>query len=101
MRIQSRTAVPDLAPTAPSSAYLWWVMTSIVLGGYINVLNNHVINVVIPKMMSGLGTDVVTIREVMRKITITRPDDPDFDKAREMTGKDESACVPVVREVSA
>lgn len=40
-------------------------MTSIVLGGYINVLNNHVINVVIPKMMSGLGTDVVTIRWVV------------------------------------
>jgi hypothetical protein len=30
-------------------------MTSIVLGGYISVLNSHVINVVIPKMMSGLG----------------------------------------------
>ncbi|GIX49528.1 MAG: MFS transporter [Candidatus Tectimicrobiota bacterium] len=40
-------------------------MTSIVLGGYISVLNNHVINVVIPKMMSGLGTDVVTIRWVV------------------------------------
>jgi EmrB/QacA subfamily drug resistance transporter len=40
-------------------------MTSIVLGGYINVLNNHVINVVIPKMMSGLATDVVTIRWVV------------------------------------
>jgi EmrB/QacA subfamily drug resistance transporter len=40
-------------------------MTSIVLGGYISVLNSHVINVVIPKMMSGLGTDVVTIRWVV------------------------------------
>ena len=40
-------------------------MTSIVLGGYISVLNNHVINVVIPKMMSGLGTDVITIRWVV------------------------------------
>jgi EmrB/QacA subfamily drug resistance transporter len=40
-------------------------MTSIVLGGYISVLNNHVINVVIPKMMSGLGTDVVSIRWVV------------------------------------
>ena len=65
MRTQPRTAVPDLAPTAPSTAYLWWAMTSIVLGGYISVLNNHVINVVIPKMMSGLGTDVVTIRWVV------------------------------------
>ena len=49
----------------PSSAYLWWAMTSIVLGGYISVLNSHVINVVIPKMMSGLGTDIVTIRWVV------------------------------------
>lgn len=40
-------------------------MTSLVLGGYISVLNNHVINVVIPKMMSGLGTDVITIRWVV------------------------------------
>lgn len=40
-------------------------MTSIVLGAYISVLNNHVINVVIPKMMSGLGTDVITIRWVV------------------------------------
>ena len=40
-------------------------MTSIILGGYISVLNSHVINVVIPKMMSGLGTDVVTIRWVV------------------------------------
>ena len=40
-------------------------MISIVLGGYISVLNNHVINVVIPKMMSGLGTDVITIRWVV------------------------------------
>lgn len=51
--------------TTPSSAYLWWSMTSIILGGFISVLNNHVINVVIPKMMSGLGTDVVTIRWVV------------------------------------
>jgi DHA2 family multidrug resistance protein len=66
MRTQPRAAAP--APPKeglPSSAYLWWAMTSIVLGGYISVLNNHVINVVIPKMMSGLGTDVVTIRWVV------------------------------------
>jgi DHA2 family multidrug resistance protein len=45
-------------------------MTSIVLGGYIGVLNSHVINVVIPKMMSGLGTDVVTIRWVVTSYMI-------------------------------
>ena len=30
-------------------------------GGYISVLTNHVMNMVLPKMMSDLGTDVVTI----------------------------------------
>ena len=40
-------------------------MTSIVLGGYISVLNVHVINIVIPIMMSDLGVDVVTIRWVV------------------------------------
>ena len=67
MRTQPRAAtLPSTADAAPpSSAYIWWSMTSIILGGYISVLNNHVINVVIPKMMSGLGTDVVTIRWVV------------------------------------
>lgn len=40
-------------------------MTSIVLGGYISVLTNHVMNMVIPKMMTDLGTDVLTIRWVV------------------------------------
>jgi EmrB/QacA subfamily drug resistance transporter len=40
-------------------------MTSIILGGYISVLNSHVINMVIPNMMSDLGTDVVTIRWIV------------------------------------
>jgi MFS family permease len=38
---------------------------SIVLGGYISVLTNHVMNMVLPKMMSDLGTDVITIRWVV------------------------------------
>src|SRR5215813_7120661 len=70
MRSSSR-AVP--APAAPgaavaastSSAYLWWAMTSIVLGGYISVLTSHIMNMVLPKMMSDLGTDVITIRWVI------------------------------------
>ena len=66
MRTEPRTAAPTSADTpALSTAYIWWSMASIILGGYINVLNNHVINVVIPKMMSDLGTDVVTIRWVI------------------------------------
>ena len=40
-------------------------MTSIVLGGFISVLTYHVVNMVIPKMMSDLGADVVTIRWVI------------------------------------
>jgi hypothetical protein len=35
-------------------------MTSIVLGGFISVLTYHVLNMVIPKMMSDLGADVTT-----------------------------------------
>jgi hypothetical protein len=65
MRTQPRAAGTAAEAAAPSSAYVGWSMTSIVLGGYISVLNNHVINVVIPKMMSGLGTDVITIRWVV------------------------------------
>ncbi len=67
MRTQSQTdaVTPPPASPTPSNAYIWWSMTSLVLGGYISVLNNHVINVVIPKMMSGLGTDVITIRWVV------------------------------------
>jgi DHA2 family multidrug resistance protein len=40
-------------------------MTSIVLGGYISVLTNHVMNMVLPKIMSDLGTDVLTIRWIV------------------------------------
>jgi MFS transporter, DHA2 family, multidrug resistance protein len=70
MRAPSRAvathATPSIAATpSTSSAYLWWAMTSIVLGGYISVLTNHVMNMVLPKMMSDLGTDVVTIRWVV------------------------------------
>ncbi len=63
MRTESTAVTPVSVDTAtPSTAYVWWAMTSIILGGFISVLNNHVINVVLPKMMSSLGTDVLTIR---------------------------------------
>ena len=63
MRTDSTAVTPVSVDTAtPSTAYAWWAMTSIILGGFISVLNNHVINVVLPKMMSSLGTDVLTIR---------------------------------------
>ena len=69
MRSSSRavTSSPASADAASSSssAYLWWAMTSIVLGGYISVLTSHIMNMVLPKMMSDLGTDVITIRWVV------------------------------------
>src|SRR5256885_1243722 len=76
MRAPSRAvathATPSIAATpSTSSAYLWWAMTSIVLGGYISVLTNHVMNMVLPKMMSDLGTDVITIRWVVTAYMIS------------------------------
>lgn len=66
MRAETQSvATMSLTPDVITSSYRTWAMVSIVLGGYISVLNNHVINVVIPKMMSGLGTDVITIRWVV------------------------------------
>lgn len=65
MRTSPQPAVATPAPETVSTSYRTWAMISIVLGGYINVLNSHVINVVIPKMMSALGTDVITIRWVV------------------------------------
>src|SRR5262245_46716321 len=69
MRAPSRAATTPAVP-ATSSAYLWWSMTSIVLGRYISVLTNHVMNMVLPKTMSDLGTAVVTIRWVVTSYMI-------------------------------
>ncbi len=63
--VTSRPASSSAAAASTSAAYLWWAMTSIVLGGYISVLTSHVMNMVLPKMMSDLGTDVITIRWVV------------------------------------
>src|SRR4029453_13979636 len=70
MRISSRAAASSPAPGADavlltSSAYPWWAMTSLVLGGYTSVLTSHIMNMVLPKMMSDLGTDVITIHWVV------------------------------------
>jgi EmrB/QacA subfamily drug resistance transporter len=65
MRTSSQPAVPIAAPETIAPSYRAWAMVSIVLGGYINVLNSHVINVVLPKMMNALGTDIITIRWVV------------------------------------
>ncbi len=67
MQTRPRSVVPSATESAPPypPGYVFWSMTSIVLGGYISVLNQHVINIVIPNMMSDLGTDVVTIHWVV------------------------------------
>lgn len=65
MRTSPQATVATPAPESLAASYRAWAMVSIVLGGYINVLNSHVINVVIPKMMSALGTDIITIRWVV------------------------------------
>jgi EmrB/QacA subfamily drug resistance transporter len=65
MRTSSQPAGAIAAPETISTSYRAWAMVSIVLGGYINVLNSHVINVVLPKMMNALGTDIITIRWVV------------------------------------
>ena len=65
MRASPQPAVAATATETITSSYRAWAMVSIVLGGYINVLNSHVINVVLPKMMSALGADIITIRWVV------------------------------------
>ncbi len=69
MRTPSGAVATLPAPRVPSStttsSYMFWAMTSIVLGGYISVLTSHVMNMVLPKMMHDLGADVITIRWVV------------------------------------
>ena len=59
MQTSPRAVAPHSTESASSypSGYVFWSMTSIVLGGYISVLNVHVINIVIPNMMSDLSTE--------------------------------------------
>ncbi len=41
------------------------VMGCCMLGPFINILDTNVVNVALPRMMSGLGTDILTIRWVV------------------------------------
>ncbi len=47
------------------------VMFCVMLGPFINILDYNVVNVSLPKMMSGLGTDVLTIRWVVTSFLIS------------------------------
>jgi MFS transporter, DHA2 family, multidrug resistance protein len=55
-------STPGGRPTAVS---LPGVMVCLMLGPLINILDYNVVNVALPKMMSGLATDILTIRWVV------------------------------------
>ena len=75
MRAPSRTrftATDDSASAAaPRSWRLAGIMMCIMLGPFVNILDYNVVNVSLPKMMSGLGTDVLTIRWVVTSFLIS------------------------------
>ena len=50
---------------SPRPLLLLGVMTSCMLGPFINILDINVVNVTLPRIMSGLGADVLTARWVM------------------------------------
>jgi DHA2 family multidrug resistance protein len=52
-------------PAAPSPLVVAGVMMSCMLGPFINILDINVVNVTLPRIMSGLGADVLTARWVM------------------------------------
>ena len=56
---------PAAAPAAPRPLVVVGVMTSCMLGPFINILDINVVNVTLPRIMSGLGADVLTARWVM------------------------------------
>ena len=55
----------------PRPASLPGIMLCVMLGPFINILDYNVINVSLPKMMSGLATDVLTIRWVVTSFLIS------------------------------
>lgn len=60
------TATDDPAyAAAPRAWRLAGIMMCIMLGPFVNILDYNVVNVSLPKMMSGLSTDVLTIRWVV------------------------------------
>ena len=55
----------DAATAAPRPLVVAGVMMSCMLGPFINILDINVVNVTLPRIMSGLGADVLTARWVM------------------------------------
>jgi DHA2 family multidrug resistance protein len=64
MRAVTRPTMP-LPPAARSRSSLAGIMSCIMLGPFVNILDYNVVNVSLPQMMSGLATDVLTIRWVV------------------------------------
>lgn len=65
MRAAPRPITSPPPPTAGSRSSLAGIMGCIMLGPFVNILDYNVVNVSLPQMMSGLATDVLTIRWVV------------------------------------
>lgn len=71
MRTSPRTPQPASVTTPPTPetrrapAPLAWMMLCFMLGPFVSIVDYNVVNVTLPKMMSGLATDVLTIRWVV------------------------------------
>ena len=65
MRAATRPVQSPPSPEAGPRASLAGIMACVMLGPFINILDYNVVNVSLPKMMSGLATDVLTIRWVV------------------------------------
>ncbi len=75
MRAPIRGSAPVTGGTAPqpvrAPASLAGIMACVMLGPFINILDYNVVNVSLPQMMSGLATDVLTIRWVVSSFLIS------------------------------
>ena len=58
-------ALVSSARETPTPVSLPGVMVCLMLGPFINILDHNVVSVALPKMMSGLATDILTIRWVV------------------------------------
>ncbi len=65
MRTAPRPVTSPPSATASSRPSLAGIMACIMLGPFVNILDYNVVNVSLPQMMSGLATDVLTIRWVV------------------------------------
>lgn len=67
----SQRAAVSPPPVAPRQVSLAGVMLCVMIGPFVNILDYNVVNVSLPKMMSGLATDVLTIRWVVTSALIS------------------------------